>query len=88
MPFGAVALEFDGENIWAAHYEVAGVTKYSRFGNRVGFYEVEPEPISMKFDGENMWVASFTQNNLPKLTRDGRLLGKFPTGHSPGGMYV
>ncbi len=83
----SVDIEFDGENLWVAHYEDSLVSKINLEGKTLKTVDVEGEPIKLTFDGEFMWVAHFTEPLVTKLNLDGEILGVFETGESPGGIF-
>ena len=83
----SVDIEFDGENLWVAHYEDSLVSKIDLEGKTLKTVEVEGEPIKLTFDGEFLWVAHFTEPLVTKLNLDGEILGVFDTGESPGGIF-
>ena len=55
---GAIAVAFDGENIWVTGYGADTVTKMSKGGNVLAVYKVGGNPIGVAFDGASIWVAN------------------------------
>jgi len=83
----SIDIEYDGENLWVAHYEDSLISKIDRSGKTVKTIEVQGEPIKLTFDGEFMWVSHFTEPIVTKMSLAGEILELFDTGESPGSIF-
>jgi hypothetical protein len=82
---GAVAVCYDGTNIWVTSYGSRNVIKLNAGdGTLAGAYAVGSMPQGVCFDGAYIWVVNSNARSVTRLKgSDGSLVGTYDTGNLP-----